>query len=131
MIMSEGLVSGLLAKISEVEALALSASPGPWRPNTEHDEVLAVDDVTVCDGFALSTNQLRNTVDHVVAHDPQSILGLCRAHRQIIERYQRAVAFEPEPGSLHVTVRLAVLEAFEDVLGSLAEGYSIKEATDA
>jgi hypothetical protein len=81
------LVSGVLTRISAIERLAELAAPGPWRPNAEHDEVLAVDDETVCDGFALSNNQLRNTVDHIVANDPDSILRLCRCARQIVELF--------------------------------------------
>jgi hypothetical protein len=80
----------LLAAIVEDERQALAASPGPWHPNAEHDEVLAVDDIEVCDGFALSNRQLRATVDHIAAWDPERVLAECEAKRKIVTRYKFA-----------------------------------------
>lgn len=78
------LVSRLLAAIEETERLALAASPGPWRANAEHDEVLAVDGEIACEGFALSSNQLRATVDHIVHNDPAAVLRRCAADKAAV-----------------------------------------------
>lgn len=81
------LAEQILAAIGRVEDLALRTPPGPWHPNAEHDEVLAVDDIVVCDGFALSNRQLRATVDHIVMHDPRSVGRRCAADREIVALY--------------------------------------------
>jgi hypothetical protein len=80
----DDLVTWLLAQVGRDEMEALAASPSPWRPNAEHDQVIAVDNIDVCDGFALSNNQLRATVDHIVAWDPTRVLAECAAKRRII-----------------------------------------------
>lgn len=77
-------VARLSAGLAEDERIARAASPGPWHPNAEHDEVVAVDDITVCEGFALSGSQLRATVDHIVAQDPASTLRRVEAIRKVI-----------------------------------------------
>jgi hypothetical protein len=82
------LVEFLLARLDEREAAALAASPGPWKPNAEGDEVLAVDDILVADGFALSNRQLRATVTHIVLNDPARVLAEVAAKRRIIVAHQ-------------------------------------------
>ncbi len=82
------LVARLSAHLDKVEQQAVAASPGPWVPNTEHDEVLADDGEVVCEGFALSSRQLRATVDHVAAFDPLAVLGLVRATRDLVTEYE-------------------------------------------
>lgn len=77
----------LVARFDEAAATALDASPGPWQPNAEGDEVLAADGITVADGFALSGRQLRATVSHIVGHDPMRALADIEAKRAIVERY--------------------------------------------
>lgn len=76
-----------LARIAEDEAAALRASPGPWSPNAEHDEVVAVDGITVADGFALSNRQLRATVNHIARHDPARVMADCAAKRAIVAEH--------------------------------------------
>ncbi len=85
------LVEFLTARLDEGERDALAASPGPWTANAEHDEVMAVDGIHVADGFSLSGNQLRATVDHIVRHDPARVLRRVKAGRRLIERYERAL----------------------------------------
>ena len=75
----------LLARIAEDEEAARAASPGPWRPDAEHSEVLAVDDITVAEGFALSGPQLRATVNHIARHDPARVLAECEAKRRLVK----------------------------------------------
>lgn len=65
----------LRARYAERRAIALAASPGPWHPNEEHDEVVAEDGITVADGFALSSRQVRATIDHIAAYDPLDTLA--------------------------------------------------------
>ena len=83
--MTTDLATWLLACVQADRERALAASPGPWHPNAEHDEVVAVDGEPVCDGFALSNNQLRATVDHIVDWDPARVLAECDTKRRIIE----------------------------------------------
>ncbi|MGW5173141.1 DUF6221 family protein [Streptomyces sp. NPDC004082] len=75
----------LRARYAERRALAEAASPGPWHANAEHDEILAVDGVTVADGFALSGRQLRATVDHIVAHDPNAVTADCDTKLALVD----------------------------------------------
>lgn len=70
------------------EQAARAASPGPWSPNAESDEVLSVDGITVCDGFALSGRQLRATVEHIVRHDPSRVLAEVEAKRRILDEHE-------------------------------------------
>ncbi|MFH8540331.1 DUF6221 family protein [Streptomyces tendae] len=79
---------------AERRALALAASPGPWQANDEHDEVLAVDGITVAEGFALSGRQLRTTVDHIVAHNPAAVLADLDAKRAIVDEHPAATGWD-------------------------------------
>ena len=74
----------LLARIAEDEEVAKAASPGPWHLSAERDEVLAVDGITVCDAFALSSPQVRATAEHIARHDPARVLAECAAKRLIL-----------------------------------------------
>lgn len=85
--MSKDLIAFLKARLDEDEQEALAASPGPWKANAEQDEVLAVDDIEVAVGFALSGNQLRATVRHIVRHDPERVLRDVEAKRRIVARH--------------------------------------------
>ena len=87
--MTTGMLSWLHQQIEARRALAESASPGPWTANAEHDEVLAVDGERVADGFALSGNQLRNTVDHIAFNDPRQIIADCEADLEIADLHGR------------------------------------------
>lgn len=79
------LVDFVRARLDEDEQEAIAASPGPWHANAEQDEVVAVDGETVADGFALSSEQLRATVRHIVRYDPARVLREVEAKREIIE----------------------------------------------
>jgi len=78
------LIAFIRARLAEDEQIALGASPGPWHPDEEHDEVLAVDDVTVAEGFALSGRQLRATVEHIARHDPARVLREIEGKRRLL-----------------------------------------------
>ncbi|MGW9399379.1 DUF6221 family protein [Streptomyces sp. NPDC055642] len=82
----------LRAQLDEDERIARAASPGPWRANAEHDEVLAVDEITVAEGFALSGGQLRATVDHIAEHDPARVLREIDAKRKRLAALVEAIA---------------------------------------
>ncbi|MFD7705679.1 DUF6221 family protein [Streptomyces sp. NPDC059786] len=77
----------LRARYTERRAIAEAASPGPWRPNAEHDEVIAVDGITVAEGFALSGRQLRATVDHIAANDPADVIADCDSKLAIVDMH--------------------------------------------
>jgi hypothetical protein len=83
--MSADLITFLRARLDEDEALALAASPGPWHPDAESYEVLAADDITVCDGFALSGPQLRATTEHIARWDPARVLAEVAAKRAVVD----------------------------------------------
>jgi hypothetical protein len=85
------MLSWLRQQIAERKALAESASPWPWSANAEHDEVLAADGERVADGFALSGNQLRNTVDHIAFNDPRQIIADCEAQLTLIGLHEITV----------------------------------------
>lgn len=82
----------LRARLDDDQVTAEAASPGPWRPDLDQYEVLAADDITVAEGFALSDNQLRATVIHVARHDPARVLVEVDAKRRIIERFMKLAA---------------------------------------
>jgi hypothetical protein len=86
----DDLITWLRTQLDRRERQALAASPGLWRPNAEHDEVVAADDVTVADGFALSGPQLRATVDHIADNDPDAVLREVEAKRRLVELHQPA-----------------------------------------
>ena len=77
------------------ELAAAAAAPGPWHPNAEHDEVLAVDDIPVAEGFALSNRQLRATVEHIVLWNPSRVVAEVDAKRRMLAVH----APEPAGGS--------------------------------
>lgn len=77
----------LRARYQERRALAEAASPGPWHADADGYEVLAVDGVTVADGFALSDRQLRATVDHIAANDPADVLADCDAKLELVDEH--------------------------------------------
>lgn len=81
----DDLTTFLRARLDEDAQVASTASPGPWKANGEHDEVLAVDGETVADGFALSGRQLRATVDHIARHDPPRVLREVEAKRRLVD----------------------------------------------
>lgn len=110
-----------LSAIDRREATALAASPGPWMPNAEHDEVLAADEITAFEGFALSGYQLRATVDHAVLNDPTAVIRMCQAHRKIVDEFKEAQAYytaNPREPAGEVTGLWSALKA-------LAEGYGL------
>jgi hypothetical protein len=120
------LITRLLEAIEAKEQRALKAAPGPWRPNAEHDEVYAADDIPVCEGFALSSNQLRATVDFIVDNDPSSVLRLCHSHKFVVGAYvdakhQAARSFAP---ASHIK---GLASGLELAVHEIARGYGITE----
>jgi hypothetical protein len=89
----------LRARIAERRALALAASPGPWHVNEEADEVLAVDGITVADGFALSGRQLRATAQHIAMHDPTAVIADCDAKLALIDELEPSLEDDLEPAT--------------------------------
>ncbi|WP_109030134.1 DUF6221 family protein [Streptomyces rubrogriseus] len=110
----------LRARYAEQRALALAASPGPWQANDEHDEVIAVDGITVAEGFALSGRQLRATVDHIAAHNPTAVIADLDAKLAIVDLMDRTlVAAEGDTEVDHY----AGLSAAEETLCRLAQPF--------
>jgi hypothetical protein len=126
------LVEWLTAILDEDERVARAASPGPWRTNAEQDEVLAVDDITVCDGFALSNNQVRNTVRHIALHDPAAVLADIAAKRAIIARVadDAALAEQPLRAQRASDMEWYLISMARDTLRLLASGYAHRDGFD-
>lgn len=89
----------LKARILERRALAEAASPGPWHANEEGDEVVAVDGITVADGFALSGRQLRATVQHIAANDPDDVIADCDAKLALVDEIEAPLVDDLEPAT--------------------------------
>lgn len=111
----------LRARIAERRALAEAASPGPWHANKEHDEVVAADGITVADGFALSGRQLRATVDHIAANDPEAVIADCDAKLALVELAAKTRAWTD--GSAGATAGYAAAVA-ADMLRHLAQPFA-------
>lgn len=110
----------LRARYTERRALALAASPGPWHPNAEHDEVVAGDGITVADGFALSGRQLRATVDHIAANDPDDVIADCDAKLAIVKLMDETLKYAE--GDTEVD-HYGALSAADDTLRHLAQPF--------
>lgn len=111
----------LRARYAEQRELALVASPGPWQPDDEHDEVIAVDGITVAEGFALSGRQLRATVDHIAAHNPAAVLDDLDAKLAIVDLMDRTL--EAAEGDTEVD-HYGGLSAAEETLYRLAQPFA-------
>ncbi|MFD6552774.1 DUF6221 family protein [Streptomyces sp. NPDC058398] len=85
--MVDDLTEFLRARLDEDAALAEAASPGPWHTNEEAEEVLAVDGITVADGFALSGRQLRATTEHIACQDPTRVLREIEVKRELLKEH--------------------------------------------
>jgi hypothetical protein len=91
----DDLLVWLRQQLDEDEQVALAASPGPWSPNAESYEVVAVDGITVADGIALSGPQLRATVEHIALHDPARVLREVEAKRRIVNSFAAGIEAQP------------------------------------
>jgi hypothetical protein len=75
-------------QVERVEALAHKCPPSPWRYDLDEEQVIAADDITVAEVFALSGRQLRATGGHIALHDPDAALRRCEADRRILARHR-------------------------------------------
>lgn len=122
--MSDNLIEFLRARLDEDAALAEAASPGPWRLNAESDEVLAVDGITVAEGFALSGRQLRATTGHIARHDPTRVLTEVEAKRGIIDWYATRIGLaQGDDGDDYENVTGGTLEYVLRGLGIVYTGH--------
>ncbi|MFE4658155.1 DUF6221 family protein [Streptomyces hydrogenans] len=110
----------LLARLLEARELAERASPGPWRPDEEHDEVLAVDGIVVAEGFALSGRQLRATVDHIAHHHPVRVLADIDAKEELTRAYLLVAG---DPACLTDPARNLQAHLLRNVVVVLARAY--------
>ena len=133
--MSDDLVSGVLTRISEIESAAEDARNfargGEWfeahRPAEWGD---AEHDVTVLSGgkpiatFHVEYGGALAAV-HAVGNDPESILRLCRAHRQIVDEY-REVKAAAEADESDISARVGAF-ALGLAVRALAVGLGVLE----
>ena len=124
----DDLVQFLRARLDEDAALAGAASPGPWSANAEADEVLAVDGVTVADGFALSSRQLRATTEHIARHNPARVLAEVEAKRRAVNEcayWNEKLSQEAANPSKYPQPGLGlILDAVNPILRALALAYA-------
>lgn len=111
----------LRARIAERRALAEAASPGPWHANEDADEVVAVDGITVADGFALSGRQLRATVQHIAANDPADVIADCDLKLAIVNLMDDTLKYAK--GDTEVD-HYGALGNADDVLRHLAQPFA-------
>jgi hypothetical protein len=112
------LIKKIRAAIDEDERIALAANPGPWRfriPNANH-----LDQYTIFgDGQPRGRDKLRNvcSVDlswekeanaaHIVLHNPDRVLAMVAAHREILELIEVLRADYQDNVAEHLLVTLA------------------------
>jgi hypothetical protein len=113
--MSEGLVSALLARIEEIEKQVLVISAGRFVEGMAGRQV---------------DPEVRRYLDTIA--DPDAVLRLCRAHRDIIEMHQHAqwVSTRLRERDCHVGLRVVQQRAvneLERVLHTLARGLGVEE----
>lgn len=128
----DDLAASICATLDSMERLARLMPPFPWRLNAEGDEVLAADGEVVCEPFALSGNQVRNMAWFFVMNNPQVVLDLISAHREILAFYEKMLA---ERKALRSEGRedagtAGALLALHGVVKSLAKCYGIEPDRD-
>jgi Family of unknown function (DUF6221) len=110
--MSTDLVSRLLTHLDSVEQVANAALP----------------DAKV---FEPGTGYQPPADAHIETWDPRSVLRLCQAHRQIVERYQRAWDRRNTGTADEQALRQMYAIAMIDVLSDLAHGLGVEVGTPA
>lgn len=81
--MADDLLAFLRARLEEDEQAALAAKPGPWHADG---------------GSVYATHWIDEVVDysesaeHIARHDPARVLADVAAKRQVVDRYERAMA---------------------------------------
>lgn len=125
------LVSRLLAAIDERDTKARAAiahaGGGTWYVSVKGDGDVRVEDTGSCVALGPYGGGLYDEGPHMVANDPDSVLRLCQAHRDIVARYEHArerstTAPEAERILWH-TRAIALI----DVMDALARGYGVED----
>lgn len=121
--MSE-VVSGLLAKIERLERAANEAMSGSGRwvggPRRNHPGY----EVAELRSGWVHTQTARGLSAHIAANDPESVLRLCRAHRDLVKAY---IAARDNPdrrtdAALHLAFNL-----LRQVVETIARGLGVAE----
>lgn len=81
------MVAWLISRLDAAEERLQGLPPWPWRASEEHDEVRAADGVAVAEGFALSSRQIRATVDHIVLWEPGAVMERIMVERRIVAEH--------------------------------------------
>lgn len=119
------LVSRVLSAITERERIAREALGESW--DHAADEARPGDGVWHVDGGFVGASQPKSTIAamtlsdgharHVAANDPQSVLLLCQAHRDIVSQYREMIA----DGDVHAR------SWADDMLAAVARGLGIED----
>lgn len=98
------LIERLRAAIDETERVALAATPGPWRVDSEdYAEIIYGNDdmVSVVSGgrWGDEASVFDSTADaiHIARHDPASTLRRCAADRKILELHVPVILHAGHP----------------------------------
>ena len=115
----DDLTAFIQARLSEDEAAAEAATPGPWKAETYIDEnepvgveylVSAPAEAHIVAGAGLGHDQAEAETIHIARHDPARVLRDVTAKRAILAEYLNAAAeAERFPQGAAVAVRDAML----------------------
>jgi hypothetical protein len=122
----------LLAAIAEREKAAREAQPGPWHIGNAVDPTEPCNIHTFPAARGVADNLGWLDAEHIIWHDPTSILRLCQAHREIVETFQRiqsvylqhwAMSTAPP---LEPSDHLAARMSYMSVVVKIASAYGIE-----
>jgi len=99
---SDDLITWLRAQLDEDEAVANSATSGPWS----NDDPLACDGVfaKAIDNFVVDCDYVRmgpfavHNATHIARHDPARVLAEVEAKRRILDLHHGDWPYDPEDG---------------------------------
>jgi hypothetical protein len=129
-------VSGLLARLDELERAARAVEPlghNFGMGSNRQDEKFTHARVSFASEDGRPRTAHGNEPQHFNNWNPDDVLRLCRAHRDIIEIYKRQYELEAagagqSTGTQGVLVYAVAL--LEDVIEALARGYGVEEQAD-
>jgi len=129
---SDVLVSALLVRIEEIEAKAREAKAqaigGEWVAVVNAGDGGCI--VETRRGAVVAAGGLFEVGPHIALNDPQSVLRLCRAHRDLIDDRERAAmhlhwAMANGGGEYDARRELA---RWDQVLATLARGLGVEQS---
>jgi hypothetical protein len=128
---SEVLVSRLLARLDELERAARAVEPLGHNfdmGGNRQDEKFTHARIVYASEDGRARTEWGDEPERFGNWEPNEVLRLCRAHRDIIEQYQRAR--EAGENALMTAGEYAAAAALELVVETIAHGLGVEETTD-